>query len=181
MAEPLFIASYHAAVLAALKKLKWVRDADIYPERVTQLTTPAVFFSVDGWDAQSNADGQMRVVLSASLWVLIDRAATSDIGKPDIYIRAVAADLTQWIDGQTFGLERVDPAVFISADADETDPAMDDYLVWQITFNQGVSFGEDPFATGNLPLQRVWMGIAPEIGKQHVDDYRLIYERKPHE
>ncbi|WP_435890493.1 hypothetical protein [Escherichia coli] len=101
--------------------------------------------------------------------------------KPDIFIRSAAADLTHWIDGQTFGLANVEPAIFISADADETDPRLDDYLVWQISFNQTVTFGMDPFATDNLPLQRAWLGVAPEIGRQHVDDYRLIFEGKPRE
>ncbi|MFA8280429.1 terminase small subunit [Escherichia coli] len=55
------------------------------------------------------------------------------------------------------------------------------YLVWQISFNQTVTFGMDPFATDNLPLQRAWLGVAPEIGRQHVDDYRLIFEGKPRE
>lgn len=72
----------------------------------------------------------------------------------------------------------MEPAIFISADTDETDPRLDDYLVWQISFNQTVTFGVDPFATDNLPLQRVWLGVAPEIGRQHVDDYRLIFEGK---
>ena len=178
MAESLCMASYHAAVLDALKKLKWVKDADTYPDRKTQLTTPAVFFAVDGWDAVSNTDGQISVVLSASLWVLVDRAGESESGKPDVFIRSAAADLTHWIDGQTFALSNVEPAIFVSADADETDPRLDDYLVWQISFNQTVTFGVDPFATDNLPLKRLWLGVAPEIGQQHVDDYRLIFEGK---
>jgi hypothetical protein len=187
MAESLCIASYHAAVLNSLQELKWIKDADTYPERATQLVTPAVFFAVDGWDPKSNSDGQMTVVLSAALWVLVDRAGepeeekTGVTAKPDVFIRSAAADLTHWIDGQTFGLGSVEPAVFISADADETDPRLDDYLVWQISFNQTVTFGVDPFVTDNLPLQRVWLGVAPEIGQQHVDDYRLIFEGAPRE
>lgn len=181
MAEPLCMASWHAAALDALKQLKWVKDADTYPDRVTQLTTPAVFLAVDGWDADGNADGQVSVVLSASLWVLVDRAGESPAGKPDIIIRSAAAALTHWIDGQTFGLAGVAPAVFVSADADETDPRLDDYLVWQVSFNQAVTFGTDPFATDNLPLQRVWLGMAPDTGAQHADDYRLIFDRGQHE
>ncbi|WP_435890206.1 hypothetical protein [Escherichia coli] len=87
MAEPLCMASWHTAVLDALKKLKWIRDADTYPERVTQLVTPAVFLAVDGWDAKSNADGQMTVVLSAALWVLVDRA-----GEPEEEKRRAQGD-----------------------------------------------------------------------------------------
>ncbi|SQB66371.1 hypothetical protein [Citrobacter koseri] len=33
MAEPLLLAQYHDAVIGALKKIEWVRDADAYPEK----------------------------------------------------------------------------------------------------------------------------------------------------
>lgn len=79
------------------------------------------------------------MTLSGSLWVLVDRAATSEIGRPEVYIRSAAADLTQWLDGQTFGLSMVEPAVFLSADVDETDPQWDDYWVWQVSFTQRVA------------------------------------------
>ncbi|WP_407901288.1 hypothetical protein [Providencia rustigianii] len=181
MATPLRMAAYHESVLTALRALPWVNTVDMYPETVTPLVTPAVFFSVDGWEMDNHSDGQLRVTLSGSLWVLVDRAATSEIGRPDVYIRSAAADLTQWIDGQTFGLSMVEPAVFLSADVDETDPQLDDYLVWHVSFTQSVALGADPFATDNLPLQRVWLGIAPDIGAQHVEDYHLIYEGKSSE
>ncbi|MEQ5075916.1 hypothetical protein ABN197_18490 [Providencia alcalifaciens] len=181
MATPLRMAAYHEAVLTALRALPWVNSVEMYPETVTPLVTPAVFFSVDGWEMDNHSDGQLRVTLSGSLWVLVDRATTSEIGRPEVYIRSAAADLTQWLDGQTFGLSMVEPAVFLSADVDETDPQLDDYWVWQVSFTQRVALGADPFATNNLPLQRVWLGITPDIGAQHVADYHLIYEGKSRE
>lgn len=101
MAEPLCMASWHTAVLDALKKLKWINDADTYPERVTQLVTPAVFLAVDGWDAKSNADGQMTVVLSAALWVLVDRA-----GEPEEEKRRTQGDKAGYF--YPFGCRRSD-------------------------------------------------------------------------
>ncbi|HHR6407060.1 TPA: hypothetical protein ACS78E_003846, partial [Providencia alcalifaciens] len=115
MATPLRMAAYHEAVLTALRALPWVNSVEMYPETVTPVVTPAVFFSVDGWEMDNHSDGQLRVTLSGSLWVLVDRAATSEIGRPEVYIRSAAADLTQWLDGQTFGLSMVEPAVFLSA------------------------------------------------------------------
>lgn len=41
--------------------------------------------------------------------------------------------------------------------------------------------GADPFAQINAPLNAVWLGKAPDIGRAHVDDYQLIYEAKPDE
>ncbi|MDX6845489.1 hypothetical protein SJZ81_10790 [Hafnia alvei] len=175
MAEPLSMAAYHDAVIGTLKALPWVADADTYPENTTQLVTPAVYLSVDGWDPKSNIGGQPSVSLSVSLYIVVDRASAT-ITKPDIYIRTAAADLTQWIDGQQFGLPYIDGAVFVSAEPDAFDPAMDDYLVWRITYEQGAAFGADPFARGGVPVKGVWLGKVPEVGAAHVADYRKIYE-----
>lgn len=175
MAEPLSMAAYHAAVISSLKALPWVEDADTYPETSTQLVTPAVYLSVDGWEPKSNTSGQPSVSLSVSLYIVVDRASAT-ITKPDIYVRTAAADLTQWVDGQHFGLPHIDGGVFISAEPDAFDPQMDDYLVWRISFEQGAAFGADPFARAGVPVKGIWLGKAPEIGTGNIADYRKIYE-----
>ncbi|HCR9757150.1 TPA: hypothetical protein OPR07_000337 [Citrobacter koseri] len=184
MAEPLLLAQYHDAVIGALKKIEWVRDADAYPEknvpRFSGLVTPAVWLTINGWEKGGGNEGQLNVVLSCDLFVVVDPAA-SGVSKPEIFLRTAAADITQWIDGQQFGLNYPEPAVFIDAGRDEFDPRMDDYLVWRISYTQSAAFGADPFAQLNAPLKAVWLGKAPDIGCAHVDDYRLIYEAKPDE
>ncbi|HHA1257599.1 hypothetical protein [Enterobacter asburiae] len=184
MAEPLLLGQYHDAVTDALKKIDWVRDADAYPEnnvpRFTGMTTPAVYFSINGWEQGGGNEGQLNVNLSCDLFVVVD-AAGAGISRPEIFLRTAAADITQWIDGQQFGLTHLDPAVFIDAARDEFDPRMDDYLVWRISFTQSAAFGADPFAQLNSPLKAAWLGKAPDIGRAHVDDYQLIYEAKPYE
>lgn len=179
MAEPLLLAQYHDAVTAALKNIEWVRNADAYPEenipRFSGLVTPAVYFTVNSWEQAGGNEGQLNVELSCDLFVVVD-SASAGISKPGIFIRTAAADLTQWIDGQQFGLTQVAPAVFTSAERDEFDPRMDDYLVWRISFSQDAAFGADPFASSGRPLSQVWLGHSPDTGRQHVQDYRLIYE-----
>ncbi|HEB0857324.1 TPA: hypothetical protein RY260_005305, partial [Citrobacter freundii] len=73
------------------------------------------------------------------------------------------------------------PAVFTTAERDEFDPRMDDYLVWRISFTQAAAFGTDPFANNGMPLQQAWLGAAPDTGRNHVDDYQLIWEAQPDE
>lgn len=177
MAEPLLMSHYHESVIASLKKLSWVKEADSYPQITAQLNTPAVYLAVDEWETAATSDGQLRVLITASLYVVVDRLAQT-AEKPAIKLRAAAADLTQWIEGQQFGLDNVEPATFKKASEGILDPNMNDYLVWRIIFEQGVTFGVDPFASTGVPIQGVWLGSKPNIGEQHIADYRLIYEGK---
>lgn len=184
MAEPLLLGQYHDAVIAALKKINWVRDADAYPEknvpRFSGLVTPAVYFTINSWEQAGGNEGQLNIGLTCDLFVVVD-AAGAGVSVPEIFVRTAAADITQWIDGQQFGLGHIEPAVFASAERDEFDPRMDDYLVWRISFTQAAAFGVDPFARSGTPLSQAWLGKAPDIGRAHVDDYRLIWEAKPDE
>lgn len=179
MAEPLLLGQYHDAVITALKKIAWLRDADAYPERniprFTGLVTPAVYFTINSWEQDGGNEGQLNIALSCDLFVVVD-ANGSSTAKPEIFLRTAAADITQWIDGQQFGLGHISPAVFGSAERDEFDPRMDDYLVWRISFTQAAAFGADPFAQTGAPLKEVWLGTAPDTGRAHVDDYQLIWE-----
>ncbi|MEG3135521.1 hypothetical protein SC206_18345 [Rouxiella sp. T17] len=175
MAEPLLLAAYHDAVLSSLRKLSWVKDAETYPENVTPLTTPAVYFSLEGWEPGATCDGQLNVVLNASLYMVIDRSSATE-KKPDIYARAAAADVSQWIEGQQFGLTHIEPAIFTGAAEDNFDPRLDAYLVWRVSYQQSVAFGPDPFAVTAAPLSKALLSRAPQVGEQHVGDYRLIYQ-----
>ncbi|HDE7361680.1 TPA: hypothetical protein PDZ19_004667, partial [Escherichia coli] len=46
----------------------------------------------------------------------------------------LAMDLSDWIEGATFGLDNVDPAVFIDAEVDTFDRLLDDYIVFRVSF-----------------------------------------------
>ena len=178
MPKPILMASYHDAILSALREIEWVVYADDYPEVVTQLETPAVYLSIAGWEKTDGSDGQLRVEFEHDLFVVVDRSATNEITKPQVYIRTAAADLSQWIEGKTFGLEGLEPAQLDRVGPDDFDLALDDYIVWRVSFTQVAAMGEDPFESKAGPLKKVFLGKAPNIGSAHVDDYRLIYEKK---
>ncbi|MCT6450330.1 hypothetical protein MTR49_24770, partial [Escherichia coli] len=100
-----------------------------------------------------------------------------NVPKPQIFARCLAMDLSDWIEGATFGLDNVDPAVFIDAEVDTFDRLLDDYIVFRVSFEQDIPVGEDPFAVpAGAPLQEVWLGKVPETGKRHEQDYRLIWK-----
>ncbi len=147
--------AWHQAVIDSLKQIPWVEDADEYPEKVTQLVTPAVFVDVPGWDKAHFADGQTRVTLKCDLFVVTDRAGkTENVPKPQIFARCLAMDLSDWIEGATFGLDNVDPAVFIDAEVDTFDRLLDDYIVFRVSFEQDIPVGEDPFAVWQVRRYR---------------------------
>lgn len=166
---------YHRALCDALQGLPWVRHTGAYPEEQTRFTTPAVFVSVPGW---SRAEGASMLTLDLEIefFVVCDRVPTDANPEPEIFSRSAALDLTQWLEGNFFGLNGVEPLIFQDCQRDNFDPAMDDYLVFRITASQQVTAGEDPYAPGNnAPLNEVWLGKVPDVGRAHIDDYRLIY------
>ena len=146
MAEPLLLGQYHDAVTGALEKIAWVRDADAYPEknvpRFTGLATPAVYFSINGWEQGGGNEGQLNVNLSCDLFVVVD-AAGAGVSRPEIFLRTAAADITQWIDGQQFGLTSLEPAVLSMRHV------MSLIRVWMITWSGGSPSHSQP------PLVRI--------------------------
>ena len=84
------------------------------------------------------------------------------------------------IDGQQFGLGHIEPAVFTTAERDEFDPRMDDYLVWRISFTCAAAFGTDPLHTMACPAVGLAKLYLIRAGN-HVDDYQFIWEAQPDE
>ena len=175
--EPVLIASYHQAVIDALRSLPWVGCADEYPETATQLTTPAVYIDIPGWERDEDSDGQPRVNLNVDLYLVIDRAGdSSDVPKPQIYARCLAMDLSNWVDGAMFGLDNVEPAIVTDCGVDTFDRLFDDYIVFRVSYEQTIPSGEEIFPTpGGAPLRAAWISREPDVGQAHIDDYRQIY------
>lgn len=180
LAKPVTVPDYYQTVLGSLRQIPWIKTAESYPQTLTNLSTPAVFLSLKGWTPGSrDTSGQISIVLSGEMLVLTDRSASS----PDVAVQGYAAELTQWLAGQQFGLEGVEPAVFTSAapyspETDTTVPALNDYAAWAVNFTQDVAVGADPLAYDGTPLRQAWLGCAPETGSDHIDDYQLVYGNK---
>lgn len=166
---------YHQAVTRALSALDWVRQARAYPEEKTVMIVPAVFVSIPGW-GRADTNGALTLDLDVDFYVVCDRVTTEDNPEPEVYARSAALDLCQWLEGNCFGLDNVAPMVFQDCQRDGFDPEMDDYLVFRLTTTQQVTVGDDPYAPNDAdPLKAVWLGKVPEVGRAHIDDYRLIY------
>ena len=178
MTRPVMMGEWHKALVDSLSTLSWAKNVADYPEEITKLTTPAIFIDVPGWQPAESADGQVNVIIRCDLFLVVDKSGNS-VDKPEVYSRALAMDLTQWLQGATFGLESAEPAEFLDATRDEFDRRLGDYIVFRVSFSQQLPVGEPLFPDPDgLPLNRVYLGIAPDIGRTHEQDYRLIYERQ---
>lgn len=176
MPHSVSIVQYHDALMATLGRLPWAKQARAYPEEATAITTPALFFSLNGWSPADNVHGgQTGVELDCAVYVICDKAATDEVHNPEVYARALAADLTQLLHGNQFGLPACEPAAFVSASRDEFDPALDGYIVFCVSYTQTTAFGDDAFAPTGAPLQRAMLGQVPDVGPGHEADYQQIY------
>lgn len=169
---------WHGAVLTALKTLNWALTVDAYPETVTPLATPCIFLDVPGWRPEESPDGQLQLGVMADLFVVVDKSLSGpDLPPPAVYLRCLAMDLSQWLDGNDFGLDAANGATFTDAEADVFDKRFDEYLVYRVSFEQVIPAGIPLFPLPDgAPLQKVWLGISPETGKAHEDDYQLILD-----
>lgn len=176
MSGYLSLDEYHDAVEASLKTIPWIKTTGIYPEIPDGFDTPAVFFEVESWEhEESSAPGAaMSIVMQCNLYVLREFEA-------DLYgrkARNAALYLSGWINGRQFG-EMTGPAEFSQAEEatwNKSGKAVASHCVWAISFSQKVDIGEDPFEPGQAgPLKEAWLGKVPDVGPDHIDDYRLIY------
>ncbi|MCW5003533.1 hypothetical protein M7963_18635 [Enterobacter roggenkampii] len=173
------LTSWHAAVLNALRALPFVRRAEHYPEDLqTPLETPCVLLSLDDWENAGRASGETEVELAASLHLVCDKSAAGEPA-PEVYARELAAQLSQWVNGHTFGLPDMSPAVFTTAQRDGFDPSLDGYIVMRVDFVQRLALGPDLFERTGAPLKQVMLGRAPEIGAAHAEKYIPLPDNFP--
>lgn len=171
---------YHNAVESSLKKIPWVKTVGVYPEIPDGFETPAIFFEVESWEHESDsvAGAAMSIIVQSNLYVLREFEA-------DLYgrkARNAALYLSNWIQGRQFG-EMTKPAEFISAEEatwNQAGKAVSSHCVWAVSLSQEVHIGEDPYAPDDDVgrLKEVWLGKVPDVGLEHIEDYRLIARAK---
>ncbi|AYN26411.1 hypothetical protein D8682_04995 [Buttiauxella sp. 3AFRM03] len=166
---------YHDAVIAELQLIDWQKDVGFYPDTRTQLKTPALYFSVDSWSRADSGTDQLHIDQDCSIWIVVDRSL--DIDSPELCAREYAADISQLVEGRTFGLD-IEPAVFQSATMDNLDPGLKDYYVWRVSYGQEIPLGRDLHDFPRTPLKQVYVSSVPDIGLDHIDDYDPMFPEK---
>lgn len=177
-----YLSVYQDAVLAALREIPWARTVGAYPEMKADFATPALFFDVSQWArAEREIAGNVTVDLRGMIYIVRhydeDREDESTEGVTETRVRNAALKMSDWVHGRQFG-SCTAPAVFEDAQpmiwqsGDDTRP---NHAIWSVAFSQLLGVGPDSFDEPDAPLLKsFWLGIFPEVGLAHKDDYTLI-------
>ncbi|ELE9728665.1 hypothetical protein RM407_002313 [Enterobacter kobei] len=182
-----FLSEYQDAVKTALMQIPWARTVCLYPEIPEGFPTPAVFFDVAAWRrADVELGGNVTLELSCNLYVLRhfavndpdeeESSAGSFDASADTRVRNAALKLSDWVHGRQFGPGTA-PAEFISAEPViwQKGEGGADHAVWSVNFTQRLAVGADPFDEPDAPrLKEFWLGIFPDVGAGHEQDYTLV-------
>ncbi|EMO5715829.1 hypothetical protein RVW00_000764 [Enterobacter bugandensis] len=185
-----YLDEYQDAVLAELKTIPWAMTVGMYPELPDNFITPAVFLDVSRWDrSEVMIGGNVTVDLSCMLYVVrayqTDEETIPDEGsaaenRTETRVRNAALKMSDWVHGRQFGSTTA-PALFESADPMvwQDGDNCKNHAIWGVAYSQLLAVGEDFFEEPDAPLLKsFWLGIFPEVGAAHKDDYIQLLRDK---
>jgi hypothetical protein len=183
---------YQSAVLDALRDIPWAVTVGAYPDIGSEFPTPAVFLDVARWElSDNNLGGNVTLQLTCNIYILRHFMAgvgegrkEGDIdalkGSTETRVRNAALLMSNWIHGKQFGPVSA-PAVIQSAEPMvwEKSDGTQDHVIWSVSYTQDVAVGPDPFEEPDAPkMKALWLGIFPDIGPDHIDDYIPLVKRE---
>lgn len=141
---------------------------DFYSRPGEKVQTPAILLEIEDIladDPDGNGCEQLNVTLNCNAYVVLSYKAGQKKA-----LRKFAASVMAFVRGKRWGLP-VGAANVGSAQPDQFTGQQDDYEVMRVEFSHEALLGTDVFE-GNGPFPtRMFLGFAPEIGPDHVDDY----------
>ena len=162
-------AAYHDRVATIALYDPFVMGADQDPQA---LATPALLLELEAIDPEPE-DGTERQPLRL-IWVAhcILSLRTASV---QMELRVFAADLMNHLRFRRWGYPGAvsDPQA-ISAQPGEFKPGLAGFDSYLVRWEQVVQLGQDEWNTAGIVPATVYLGIAPEIGAEHVDDYQQI-------
>ncbi|WP_432256072.1 hypothetical protein [Limimaricola sp. AA108-03] len=162
----------HTAIASAVSAaMPQFRSVQSYPTSRSGLPLPAVLVELEDFEAAPDADPgteQLAVVARFRAHVILGMS-TPDLQRQ---VRKAATSLAHVVHLNRWGLP-VEPARVTLIAPDPFDPALDQYEVWAVEWEQVLHLGASVFEEGVLPSD-VLVGIDPETGPDHVADYQSV-------
>ncbi|MBL5919768.1 hypothetical protein I7V28_01290 [Lelliottia amnigena] len=178
-----WLSDYQTTVLSVLEQIPWAVTTGAYPDLPgDDFPTPAVFFNVARWErAETSLGGNITLSITGNFYILRHFVAGEGEdetvqGSAETRVRNAALKMSDWLEGRQFG-PGTSPAVFDSAEPMVWDfgDGGSPYSIWSVSFTQLLAVGQDPFDDSGAPtLKEFWLGVFPEVGKDHKDDYILL-------
>lgn len=163
----------HDAIKASFKASFADCFVDFYPRPGEKIQTPAILLEIEDIIADDPDDigtEQLAVTLHCNAYVVL----TYKAGQKKA-LKKFAASVMAYTRGRRWG-QPVGAANVAGANPDTISGQPDDYEVMRVEFSHEALLGTDVFArSGTIPTE-VYLGFAPDIGPEHIDDYERINE-----
>lgn len=176
--DSISIDTLHENILAAIAgKFPDIRTVEDYPDDRRRVRVPAALVELvelAGAPDDDPGTGQLALQASFELRYVIGFRGHNQ-GRA---IRSQIATLAHFIHHNQWDLP-VEPAMVTACEPDEFSPELDQYVVWRIDWTQLVVIGENEWMQPGTTPETVWVGIAPDIGPEHVDDYTRVAGEEP--
>ncbi|WP_305817543.1 hypothetical protein [Photobacterium leiognathi] len=168
---------YDDCVTDYLKKIApWAKTVLSYPEEKINAIGPAIFWGVTSIaPAGSNGSGEMDMQLTVTVLV----AVSTQKANSEIHVRDLATYLIANIHDNRLDLGAgYKHATVTRSESSEFEPNLAGFSVWSIEFEQVITIGANKITATEFAPGKVFVGLAPDIGAAHVDDYELVYEKE---
>lgn len=171
----------HDAVVAAISSgMPTVASVQAYPDTSEPLPLPAVLVDLEDMEAAPDVDPGTEQLAVRVRWRarLILGFRTADVQRQ---VRKGAAQLAHLVHLNRWG-KPVEPARVTLVGPDPFDPALDQYEVWVVEWEQIVHLGASVWECpeGASVPETVYLGIEPKTGPDHVEDYwQIAPEQEP--
>lgn len=165
----------HDAVVSNISDgMPTLASVQAYPDTREALPLPAVLVDLEDMEAAPEADPGTEQLVVNTRWRarLILGFRTADVHRQ---VRKGASQLAHLVHMNRWG-QPVGPARVTLVGPDPFDPELDQYEVWVVEWDQLVHLGASVWECpeGSVVPQTVYLGVSPEIGPDHVEDYCQI-------
>lgn len=191
---PISITGLHEAIKTTLRAAfptngtNAVQLVDCYTRFDKKLTAvPAILFELTSIDPQSEGDDigteQLYVTLSFSAHICVSYRETA----AKIAVRELVSAVMWEIWDNRWGLKGIQGAENVSAQEEQfsVEPggtgngAMQQYETWRIDWTQDGLIGMNAWNTSPETIpSAVFLGIAPLVGPEHIDDYMQVIPKE---
>jgi hypothetical protein len=178
MTTPVDIAELHQGIKAGLTAAFPGVAVDYYPRPGAKIQVPALLIDLDEFEADDSDDiGTEQIACTLRFNVYAVRAYKSG---NKLALRTMTAATIAAIHRNRWG-QPVGPANVVGAFPDQIGGNASEYEVARIEFTHEALLGASVWVEdGEVPTE-VWLGYAPRIGPEYVDDYELVTELPPDE
>ena len=149
---------------------------DLYARPGESIPTPAILLEIEdipAADPDASETEQTEVTINVNAYCILDYRHGNKKA-----LRTFAAGVMAYVRGKRWG-QPVQAARAVGAFPDRIEPKADDYEVMRVEFYHEAALGDDVW-TSDVPVPtELWLGYAPEIGPDHIDDYQLVTELPP--